>query len=461
MLPIAIDRKSPLSLTVQIRSVIRERIWDGTLHPGVRLPSSRDLAADLGVSRSVVVQAYEQLIAEGYLRATQGSGTRVATHLPHLGRVAVEQPTGTADARFDLRVDATSTEFFPAREWLKAYQGVVRSIGGPGPWRRPLGVPELRSELAAYLGRSRGVQATAAEVVVTANFDHTFGVLCHILRELGVDHIAVENPGAPWQVRIAQRAGLWVTGVPVDDEGVDVEALARTKARAVLVTPVAQVPTGAVLSPSRREALLRWAVDVDGWVIEHDRDSDLWFGASSGPLALQRGGAERVIYAGSTRGLLGPSLQLGWSVAPEVVTRRLGRAQLGAPDPLTQLAFTHFVSSGLLDQHIRQVRRTYRARRSVLQDAVAEHLPRARLAGVPAGTHAYVRLPAGVDDVRLATVARTRSVLVHPGRHFHFDGRPSAPGVMLGYGAVRRGLLAEAVGVLAAVMAQVTGLLAS
>lgn len=460
MLPIAIDRDSRSSMTAQIQSAIRGRIQDGTLHPGVRLPSSRDLAADLEVSRSVVVQAYEQLTAEGYLRSAQGSGTRVATHLPYTRRVAVE-PAGGADARFDLRLDATSTMFFPRREWLSAYQHVVESIGGAGPRQPPLGVPELRTELAAYLGRSRGVLATAADIIVTATFDHIIGALSHVLRELGVDHLAVENLGAPWQARQAERAGLWVTGVPVDDEGIDVDALALTGARAVLVTPVSQVPTGVVLSPSRREELLRWAADVDGWVIEYDRDGLLWFDGGSGPLALQRHAADRVLYAGSTVGLLGPCIRLGWLAAPPAVADRLRRAPLGAPDALTQLALAHFLSSGGLDQHVRQVRGIYRARRSALRDAVAEHLPNATLTGAPAGTHAYLRLPAGVDDARLAAVARTRSVLVHPGRHFQLGRRPSAPGIVLGYGAVRDGLLPEAVGLLAATVDQVTGLLAS
>ncbi len=459
MLPIDIDRNSRSSLTAQIQTAIRGRIQDGTLHPGVRLPSSRDLAADLKVSRSVVVQAYEQLTAGGYLRSAQGAGTQVATHLPYIGRVAAE-PTAGATARFDLRLDATSTVFFPRKEWLSSYQHVVESIGDAGPRQLPLGVPELRTELAAYLGRSRGVLATAAEIVVTATFDHIIGALGNMLREFGVDHLAMENPGAPWQAQLAERAGLRVTGVPTDDEGIKVDALALTGVQAVLVTPVSQVPTGVVLSPSRREELLRWAADVDGWVIEYDRDGLLWFGGS-GPLALQRHDTDRVIYAGSTVGLLGPCIRLGWLAAPQAAAERLGRAPLGAPDPLTQLAFAHFVSSGGLDQHVRQVRGIYRSRRLALRDAVAGHLPNATMTGVPAGTHAYLRLPAGMDDVRVAAVARTRSVLVHPGRHFHLGRRPSAPGVVLGYGAVRDGLLPEAVGLLATTVDQVTRLLAS
>ncbi|MFD3514992.1 PLP-dependent aminotransferase family protein [Streptomyces sp. NPDC058657] len=447
-------------MAVQIQSAIRERIQDGTLHPGVRLPSSRDLAGDLGVSRSVVVQAYAQLIAEGCLRATQGSGTTVATHLPRLRRIA-PRPDGGPEARYDLRVDAMGSAFFPAREWLRAYEAVGRSIGGAGPRRHPLGVPRLREELAVYLGRSRGVLATAAEVAVTADFDHTVGVLCHVvLGGLGIQHIAVENPGLPWQVGLAKHAGLRVTGVPVDQEGIDVEALARSGARAVLVTPVSQVPTGAVLSPGRREALLRWADAANGWIIEYDREGHLWFGAGSGPLALQRHRPERVIYTGSTGALLGPCVRLGWAVAPAAVTARLGRTQLGAPDPLTQLTFARFLASGLLDQHVRRIRGVFRTRRAALADAVEEHLPGARTTGGPSGTHAYVQLPCGVDDVRLAGLARAGSVLVHPGRQFQLGRRPTAPAIVLGYGAVRSGLLPEALGVLGTALRRAEGALA-
>ncbi|MFE6056739.1 PLP-dependent aminotransferase family protein [Kitasatospora sp. NPDC056446] len=460
MLPIAINRKLPLPITTQIQAAIRERIEDGTLHRGVRLPSSRDLAGDLGVSRSVVVQAYEQLAAGGYLRSTQGSGTRVATHLPNRLPTAdrgAAEPARAPEARYDLRVDATTSALFPSREWLRAYEYVGQSIGGAGPRRHPVGDPELREELAAYLGRSRGVLTTTAEVSVTADFNHTVDVVCHVLHELGVDHIAVENPGAPWQVRIAKRAGLRISGIPVDDEGIDVDALARSGARAVLVTPVSQVPTGAVLSPERREALLSWASDVDGWVIEYDRDGHLWFGAGSGPLALQRHLPERVIYIGTTGAMFGPCIPLGWVAAPGAVADRLGRTPLGVPDPLTQLTFAHFISSGMLDQHIRDIRTVLRARRAALRDAVEEHLPGARMTGEPTGIHAYVRLPEGVDDARLAALARAQSVLVHPGRHFHVGLRSPSSGVALGYGAVRRSLLSEAVAVLARTMGQVTG----
>ncbi|MFG2877737.1 PLP-dependent aminotransferase family protein [Streptomyces sp. NPDC048337] len=454
MLPIAINRKLSLPITTQIQAAIRERIKDGTLHPGVRLPSSRNLAGDLGVSRSVVVQAYEQLVAGGYLRSTQGSGTRVATHLPRRDRGAAE-PARRAEARYDLRVDATSSALFPSREWLRAYEYVGQSIGGAGTRRYPLGVPELREELAAYLGRSRGVLTTAAEIAVTADFDHTVDVVWRVLHDLGVDHIAVESPGAPRQARIAERAGLRVSGIPVDDAGIDVDALARSGARAVLVTPVSQVPTGAVLSPGRREALLRWAADVDGWVIEYDRDGHLWFGASSGPLALQRHRPERVVYVGTTGAVFGPCIRLGWVAAPEPVAERLGRTPLGVPDPLTQLTFAHFISSGMLDQHIREIRTLLRARRAALRDAVEKHLPGARMTGEPTGIHAYVRLPQGVDDVRLAALARAKSVLVHPGRHFQLGHRSPSSGMVLGYGAVRRSLLPEAVGLLARAMGQV------
>ncbi|GLZ42526.1 GntR family transcriptional regulator [Actinokineospora sp. NBRC 105648] len=453
MLPLVVDRESPRPMTVQIQTAIRDRVLDGTLHPGSRLPSSRHLALDLGVSRSVVVQAYEQMIAEGYLRAEQGSGTRVATHLPSRGAADDPRPAAPPQAvRFDLRAAATGMALFPRREWLLAYQNAVRSVHhSPMARPAPLGVGDLRVALASYLGRVRGVRAGGADVVVSGGTAHTLGTVCAALRDLGIDHLAVANPGDQRHVVAAARAGARLIPVPVDAHGLDVEALARTGARAVLVNPVAQVPTGAALSPTRRDALLRWAESVDGWVIEHDPDGHLWLGRGSGPLALQRLAPDRVVYAGSTSGMLGPCLRLGWFVAPPRLRAAIERAPAGGfaePDSLTQLAFAEFVDRGLLDQHVRQLRGTHRARRAALRAAVAVHLPGSVVLGVEVGTHAYVPLLPGTDDVRLAALARARSVLVDTGRQYHLDRGRAEPALVIGYGAVEHSRLAEAVAIL-------------
>lgn len=163
------------------------------------------------------------------------------------------------------------------------------------------------------------------------------------------------------------------------------------------------------------------------------------------------------MYIGTTGAMFGPCVPLGWVAAPDTVADRLRRIPLGVPDPLTQLTFAHFIASGMLDQHIRDVRTLLRARRAALRDAVEERLPGARMTGEPTGIHAYVQLPEGVDDARLAALARARSVIVHPGRHFHFGHRPPSSGVAIGYGAVRRSLIPDAVGVLARSLGEVTG----
>ncbi|MGM1062522.1 PLP-dependent aminotransferase family protein [Saccharothrix sp. Mg75] len=450
MLPMTVDRHSPVPMTAQIQDALRDRILDGTLHAGTRLPSSRHLATDVGVSRGVVVQAYGQLITEGYLSAEQGSGTRVAAHLPRR-RAAV--PPADEAVRFDLRAHATSMTLFPGREWLASYQHVIRSMDrGIRPRRYPQGVPALRAELAGYLGRTRGVIAEAGDLVITSGFAHTLDAVCGALRMLGVTRLAVEDPGDQRHAQVASRAGLEVVPVPVDrGSGLDVDALARSGARAVLVNPVAQVPTGAVLSPSRAEALLGWASAVDGWVIEHDLYGHLWLGHGGEPLALQRRSPSRVVYAGQTRELLGPCLRLGWLAAPGPVLDALDRTQAGRavePDALTQLGLADFLARGSLDQHVRRVRGTYRRRREAVVRAVRRHLPGLGVVGGQAGTHAYVPLPPGVDARRLVSVAGGRGVLADHGARFRLDPRPVEAALVLGYAAVERGRVDEAVAVL-------------
>ncbi|MGM1063966.1 PLP-dependent aminotransferase family protein [Saccharothrix sp. Mg75] len=450
LLSIPLDRSAPESMTHQIRDTIRGRIRDGTLRPGSRLPSSRRLADDLGVSRSVVVQAYEQMIAEGYLTAEQGSGTRVAVHVPTVPAAPAEAPVAVPRTRFDLRPDATGTDLFPARRWLMSYQNAVHSAARGRDLRRPpAGVAELRVELADYLGRARGV--VGGEVIVTAGFTDAVALAASALRDLGVAHAAVETPGDQRLAGTLAGAGLRVTPVPVDREGVDVAALTRSGARAVLVTPLGQVPTGSVLSPARRAALARWSDAVDGWVIEHDPDGHLWLGRGAAQLAVQRDRPGRVLYTGATMGLFGPCLRLGWLVVPPALFPRFHRAldgRLAGPDALTQAAFADFLSRGLLDQHVRDVRATLRARRSALRELVGEHLPGAVLRGGDAGSHSWLALPPEVDDARVAETAGRHSVVVRTGGSYRLDRRPVEPALVLGYRAVDQVRLASAVAVL-------------
>ncbi|MFJ4595638.1 MULTISPECIES: PLP-dependent aminotransferase family protein [unclassified Kitasatospora] len=448
---IDVAREDVLPLTAQIRDGIKREIAEGALHPGTRLPSSRQLAEDLRVSRSVVVEAYGQLVAGGYLEATRGSGTRVATHLDRGTRL----PTLLGDARpapvirWDLRAGGADASAFPQREWLAAYQRAARRLGPRDLGYPPVsGVPALRAELARYLGRARGVHTTPEHVMVVSGFAQTLGLVCATLPRTGLGALAVEDPCHPQQRQFIVESGLDCPSVPVDEQGIDVAALARTGARAVLVTPAHQFPTGAVLSAERRAALVRWAEDVDGWIIEDDYDGDLWLDHGRRPTALQRLSPSRVLYAGTASKSLASGMRLGWLVAPPRLRRRLeevrSQRDLGC-DVFTQHAFAELLDGGELDRHLRRQRERLRARREVFHEAVRRRLPGARIVGAFAGLHAYVQLPHRVDEAALVARALRRSVLVRGGRSYHHRSWQSGPALVVGYAGVPRSGVAEAV----------------
>ncbi|MBX9422317.1 MULTISPECIES: PLP-dependent aminotransferase family protein [Streptomyces] len=445
-----IARDSEVSLTAQIQRFIKKEISEGVLHPGTRLPSSRALADDLDVSRSVVVEAYGQLVAEGYLEATRGAGTRVG---PHVGEEAVVPALLDAGrgpvTRWDLRAGGRNLPAFPRREWLSCYQRVLdAATPADHDYPPPAGEPALRTELAHALGRSRGVRADADSIMVVAGFGHALGLLCAVLPWHGVDRLAIEDPGHPGQRRFLRESGLTPVPVPVDDEGLDVDALAASGARAVLVTPAHQFPTGVTLSARRREALVRWAEAVGGWVIEDDYDGGLWYERTPRPLALQRLAPDRVLYAGTASKTLAPGLRLGWLAAPDALVEPLLRARarhdLGT-ETLTQLAFAELLRSGTFDRHLRRLNAHCRGRREALDEAVRRHLPGAEVTGRAAGHHAYVRLPRYADEAALVTAALGRSVLVRGAAAYHARPFRGAPALVVGHTHLPRSGVAEAV----------------
>ncbi|MFD7665818.1 PLP-dependent aminotransferase family protein [Streptomyces sp. NPDC059788] len=461
---IEISRDSGESLTAQVQRTIKREISDGVLHPGTRLPSTRRLADDLDVSRSVVVEAYGQLVAEGYLEAVQGSGTRVVRHLSAAPAPVV--PTlldegQVPSVRWDLRSGTVNVAHFPYREWLGCGQRVLRTVRqGDLGYPPPSGVPAMREEVARYLGRVRGVRAAPGQVMVVSGFAHGLGLLCAALPSLGMTTLAMEDPGLPRQRAFVREAGMRTVPVPVDEDGIDVQALARTGARAVFVTPFHQFPTGVTLSPERREALVRWARDVDGYVIEDDYDGDFWFDRRARPLALQRLAPERVVYAGTSSKSLVPALRLGWLVVPRdlqpVLERLRSQRDLGS-DCLTQLTFAELLRSGSFDRHLRRLRARYATRRKTLADAVRQFLPEARLDGPAAGLHAYVRLPRHTDEAALVAGALRRSVLVRGGREFCARPDGARPALVVGYTALHRSGLAEALRAVGAAHAELPG----
>jgi GntR family transcriptional regulator/MocR family aminotransferase len=451
---VEVVRDSEVSLTAQIQSFIKREIAQGGLHPGTRLPSSRRLAHDLDVSRSVVVEAYGQLVAEGYLEASQGAGTRVVRHLAPGEKVVptLLDEDRTPDVRWDLRPGGANLPPFPRAEWLTCYERAVRAAA-PSAHAYPslAGDPGLRLELARYLGRARGVRTAPDRIVVLGGFSQALGLLCGVLRRAGADAIGVEDPGHPGQRRFAEECGMRPVPLPVDEAGLDVAALAATGLRAVLVTPAHQYPTGVTLHEERREALVRWARDTGGLIIEDDYDGGLWYARGPRPLALQRRAPEHVVYAGTASKCLAPGLRLGWLAAPAELVGRLlrerARYDLGG-ETLTQLAFAELLRSGLLDRHLRRLNTQVRSRREALDEAVRRHLPGAAVLGPAAGLHAYLRLPRHTDEGALVAGALRRSVAVRGGAAFRARHRPGAPALVLGHAHLPRSGITEAVRIL-------------
>jgi GntR family transcriptional regulator / MocR family aminotransferase len=459
-LQITLRRDPATPLREQLRHAIQHKIKTGELQPGVRLPSTRALAADLRLARSVVVDAYQQLIAEGYLTSTNRSGTRVAdlalsaadpSTLPMAGAPAAD--SHDPPIRWDLRTGLPDTGAFPRREWSSCLVEIVRTLDTSQlEYPAVAGVTELRGELAAYLGRVRAVRTSWDHVMITAGFAQGLSVLCHTLRRHGHKAIAVEDPGHPGEHRFIEGTGLLCVPVPVDEEGIDVDALAASGVRAVLVTPTHQFPTGVTLSPRRRAALTTWARRVDGLVIEDDYDGEYWFDRGPRPSALQGMAPEHVVYGSSVSKTLAPAIRLGWLAVPPAwmpaVERTRQQHDLGT-STVDQYAYQRFIRTGRLDRHLRRITKRYEIRYQALARALATELPELRLSGAAAGLHALATLPDGVDELNVVRAAEKRGVLVR-GLNFFVRERPQlTAGLVIGFARHSSDLLATAVATLA------------
>ncbi|MBW8481517.1 MocR-like pyridoxine biosynthesis transcription factor PdxR [Actinomadura parmotrematis] len=459
-LHLPLDRASG-RLAAQIAAGLRDGVRGGRLPAATRLPSSRDLARDLGVSRGVVVTAYEQLVAEGFLTARRGDGTRVAPlarpDAPAARRPAVwpcEQPA-PPEIRYDLRPGQPDLAAFPREGWLAALRAALRDTSHEDllAYPDPGGVPALRAELAGYLGRVRAA-ATAPDLVTIVNgVAHAISSVVALAVADGHRVLAVEDPTSDRQLPMLEATGARLARVPVDGEGLDVAALARTGARLVLVTPAHQYPTGVVLSPARRAALVAWARDTGGLILEDDYDAE--FRYDRDPVGCLQGVAPgHVALLGSVSKALAPALRLGWVAAPAPLAARLrehrARTDLGAP-AIEQHALARLLASGGHDRHLRTMRRRYRRRRDALAAGLAPH---ARVRGVAAGLHLYVELPAGCDEDDTVAAAARAGVAVAGGRSAWSPERAgqAPPALVLGYGRIGEGRAAAAAALLAGVI---------
>jgi GntR family transcriptional regulator / MocR family aminotransferase len=432
---------------------LRDAVRAGRLLPGTPLPSSRALAAQLGVSRGVIVEAYAQLVAEGYLSARQGAATIVAARAAAGARQAQPDPAAAPAApRFDFRYGTPDLSAFPRAAWLAASGRALRTLPdarlGYGDAR---GSRELREALTAYLGRARGVVADPERMMIGGGTRHALGLVWRVLRDAGARRVAIEDPGWSAQHETARDAGLEPVPVPVDAHGMRVDELAALDVDAVVLTPAHQCPTGAVLGPERRAALLEWARGRGAFVVEDDYDAEYRYDRD--PVGSLQGIApERVIYAGSASKTLAPALRLGWLLLPAELAPVAARARWhddrGAP-LLDQLALADLIAHGELDRHLRRTRKRYRARRDALVATVAAQLPGASVEGVAAGLHAVVRLPNGTDEAATVRAAGQRGIALDAVAGFCHAVTTPHPALVVGYGNLSEGAIAHGVAELA------------
>jgi DNA-binding transcriptional MocR family regulator len=454
-------------LAAQLADGLRAAVREGRLPPGTRLPSTRDLALDLAVSRGVVVTAYEQLVAEGFVVSRQGDGTRVApapavraapppdseAHRRALRLAAGTEPdpVDPPGIRYDLRPGKPDLASFPRERWAATLRDVLSSLPHAAlNYPDAAGVGALRSELAGYLARVRAAAAGPGDVVVTAGVAQALAIVPRVLAEEGHRLLAVEDPLGHHQLPVIRATGIEPVGVPVDEEGIDVAALSRTGARAVLVTPAHQYPTGVVLSPRRRAALVEWARGTDAVIIEDDYDGEFRYDRE--PVGCLQGLApERVVLAGSVSKTLSPAVRLGWAVAPPWLAARLRAARalhdLGSP-VLDQHVLARMLADGCYARHLRVTRRKYRARRDAFVAALSSHLPDVRVRGVSAGLQAYAELPARCDEARVVEEAAARGVAVEGVTPMRVGG-PGPAAIVVGYARLPEHRLTEAVALLA------------
>jgi GntR family transcriptional regulator / MocR family aminotransferase len=426
----------------QLEDRLRELVRDGMLAAGSRMPSSRALAGDLGVSRRLVVEAYAQLLAEGYLVARQGAGTYVAATAAATNGASAQPPSRAL--QFDFFPGAPDLASFPRTLWLRAMRDVLRSAPDSAfAYPDARGALELRQALCSYLRRVRGVVVDPDSIVVCAGATQGLALLGRALAAAGTTAIDVEDPGLPPHRAVLSYAGLQVRGVPVDEQGVEVAAL---RASVVLTTPAHQCPTGVVLSPSRRGALMQWA-RAGGLVIEDDYDAE--FRYDRAPLgALQGLAPDRVVYLGTASKTLAPGLRLGWLVLPasliDAVTEAKTLDDLGS-STLEQLVLARLLETSAYDRHLRQARRRNRARRDALIDAVAADMPQARVSGISAGLHALVRLPRAVDLQALLSASWERSLGIYPLTLHRIDPTGAADALVMGYASLPEPAIEEGV----------------
>ena len=439
-----LDRGLSQPLRSQLEAGLRDAIRGGRLQAGERLPSSRGLARELGISRGLVQECYGQLLAEGYLASQAGSATRVAAGARPAPATPPPGPPPPPRLIADFRSGVPDLASFPRGDWAWATREACRTVPAPDlDYGDPRGSMTLRQVVAGYLRRVRAAAADPDHIVVCTGFAQGLNLVFRALAGLGVRRAALEEPGygdvaASESAQALLAMGMDVAHVPVDGLGLDVAALEASGARAVVVTPAHQSPTGVVLAAKRRHALVDWAARNDGYVIEDDYDSEFRYDRE--PVGVLQGLApDRVFAIGTVSKSLAPAVRLGWVLVPPSLVGDVAAAKRVSDrgsSGLDQLVVAALLESGRYDRHLRHMRSLYARRRRVLIEALARHAPGVKLTGLAAGFHAVAHLPISADEQAVVTAARERSVGLYGMAPYRGVRVAAPPQLVLGFGNV-------------------------
>jgi GntR family transcriptional regulator/MocR family aminotransferase len=452
--PIQLDRSCRDSLQRQLTEQLRRAILDGRLGAGMRLPSTRSLSATVGVSRNVALAAYDELFAEGYVEGRHGSGTYVAGDLPSLPRPSIPAPTGSPrwlrplpevprpeprlEGAIEFRVGRPHTNQLPGDVWRRVWNDMSGQLP-PSDYGDPAGDPTLRTAVAGYLRRSRGVACGPDDVIITAGAIQALDLLVRSTTVAG-DLVAFEEPGYPLARTVIQSRGVRFVPIAVDDDGMQVDHLPTGDDAPIFVyvTPSHQYPLGARMPVTRRVALIEWAQANDALVVEDDYDSEFRFDAPPLPAMAGLDETGRVAYIGTFSKMLSPALRVGYLVASPPLRERVAHykrlTDYHTPWPV-QRALATFITGGHLERHVRRMRRHYGEKRTALAESLAPIHEIARLRGLEAGLHAYLELDPRIEPDLVAQRAMERGVVVSTLAGYYI-GDIAHNGLLLGYGGL-------------------------